>query len=111
MHFKEKTEQRHKLGSSADVISTLKKIIGREQDDEGRAIYSSGPYKLSNEYNKFSIDNLKWHSMTSEERKKTRVSVQKLQPVLRRQVYKASQKWHETLTSNSQKKVRARGTD
>ena len=73
MHFKEKTEHLnwdHKLGSSVDVISTLKKIIERQQDHEVHAIYGSGPYKLSDEYNKFSIDKLKWHSMTLEERKK-----------------------------------------
>ena len=49
MHFKEKTEQCHKLRSSVDVINTLKKIIERQQDDEIRAIYGSGPYKPSNE--------------------------------------------------------------
>ena len=70
MHFKEKTEQCHKLESSVDVINASKKIIERQQHDEVRAIYGSGPYKLNNEYNKFSIDNLKWHSMTLEERKK-----------------------------------------
>ena len=70
MHFKEKTEQCHKLGSSIDVVNTLKKIIDRQQGDEIRAIYGSGPYKLSRECDKFSIDNLKWHSMASEERKK-----------------------------------------
>ena len=59
MHFKEKTEQCHKLGSLIGIINTLKKIIDRQQDDEVRAIYGSGPYKLSREYGKFSIDNLK----------------------------------------------------
>ena len=70
MHFKEKPEQCHKLGSLVDVINTLKKIIERQQDGEVHAIYGSGSYKVNNEYNKFSIDNLKWHSMTLEERKK-----------------------------------------
>ena len=59
MHFKEKTEQCHKLGSSIGVIKTLKKIIDRQQDDKVHEIYGSGPYKLSREYGKFSIDNLK----------------------------------------------------
>ena len=59
MHVKEKTEQCHKLESSVDVINALKKIIERQQHDEVRAIYGSGPYKLNNEYSKFSIDNLK----------------------------------------------------
>ena len=70
MHFKEKTEQCHKLGSSIDVINTLKEIIDRQHDDKVRPIYGSDPYKLSREYDRFLIDNLKWHSMTSEERKK-----------------------------------------
>ena len=55
MHFKEKPEQRQKLESSLDVINTLEKIIERQQDDEVRAIYGSSPYKLSNEYNRFSM--------------------------------------------------------
>ena len=71
MHFKEKTKQCHKQGSSVDIINTLKKIIERQQGDEVWAIYGSGPYKLSNEYNKFSIDNLKWHSVTLEQRRNT----------------------------------------
>ena len=66
MHFKEKPEQRQKLESSLDVINTLEKMIERQQDDEVRAIYGSGPYKLSNEYNRFLMDNLNWHSMTLE---------------------------------------------
>ena len=70
MHFKEKMEQCHKLGSMVDVINTLKKIIERQQDNEVCTIYGSGPYKLINEYNKFSTDNLKWHSMILEKRKK-----------------------------------------
>ena len=70
MHFKEKTKQRHKLGLSVDIINTFKSIIERQQDHGVHTIYGSGPYKLSNEYNKFSIDNLKWYSMTLKERKK-----------------------------------------
>ena len=92
MHFKEKTEQCHKLGSLLGETNTLKKIIETQQDAEVRTIYGSGLYRLSNEYTKFSIDNLKWHSMILQERKKARASVQKLQSVLRIQVYKASQK-------------------
>ena len=70
MHFKEKTEQCHKLLSSTDVIGTLRKIAERQQDDEIRALYRSESYKLSKEYCRFSVDSLKWHSMSSEERKK-----------------------------------------
>ena len=72
---KEKTKQCHKLRSSVAVIITLKKTIERQQDDEVLVIYGSGPYKLNNDYNKFLIDNLKWHSMTLEERKKTCANV------------------------------------
>ena len=81
MHFKEKMEQCHKLGSSLEVINTSK-IIERQQDDQVRAIYGSGPYKLSNEYNKFSIDNVKWHSMTLEERKKHVLAFRNYNPSL-----------------------------
>ena len=88
MHFKEKTEQRHKLGSSIDVINTLKKIIDRQQDDKVCAIYGSGPYKLSREYHKFSIDNLKWHSVTSEERKKHVLAFRNYNPSLEDQFTK-----------------------
>ena len=70
MHFKKKTEQCHKLLSLTDVIGTLRKIVERKQDDEIRALYGNGPYKLSKEYCRFSVDSLKWHSISSEKRKK-----------------------------------------
>ena len=59
MNFKEKTEQCHKLLSSADVIGTLRKIAERQQDDEICALYRNGSYKLSKEYCRFSLDSLK----------------------------------------------------
>ena len=88
MHFKEKTEQCHKLGSSIDVIDTLKKIVDRQQDDEVRAIYGSGPYKLSRDYLKFSVDNLKWHTMTSDQRKKQVLALRNDPPSLEDQFTK-----------------------
>ena len=81
IHFKEKTEQCHKLGSSEDAINTWKKIIERQQGKEVCAIYGSGPYKLSNEYNKFSI---KFEVALNDigREKKTRASVINYNPSL-----------------------------
>ena len=90
MHFKEKTEQCHKPGSTIDVINTLKKIVDRQQDDEVRAIYGSGPYKLSRGYRKFSVDNLKWHTMTSDQRKKHMLALRNYRPSLENQFQKPS---------------------
>ena len=42
-----------KKGIVADVISTLKKLVDRHEDDKVRAIYGSGPYCLSTQYAKF----------------------------------------------------------
>ena len=91
MQFKEKTEQCHKLGSSVNVINTVKKIIKRQQDDEVRTVYGSGPYKLNNEYNKFSIDNLKWHLMTLEERKRHVLAFRNYNPSLEGKFIKAAE--------------------
>ena len=52
-HFREKMEQSYKKGIVADVISTLKKLVDRHEDDKVRAIYGSGPYCLSTHYAKF----------------------------------------------------------
>ena len=35
-----------------------------------RAIYRSGPYRLSDRYKKFEVDSVKWHSMGPEARMK-----------------------------------------
>ena len=109
MHFKEKTEQCHKLGSSVDVINTLKKIIERQQDDEVPAIYGSGLYKLSKEYNKFLIDNLKWHSMTLEERKQHVLGFRNYNPSLEDKFIKPAKSGrkpsHQTLKRKRQPDV------
>ena len=85
LHFKEKTEQCHKLGTTIEVIKTLGKIIDRQQDDEVRALYGNGPYKVSKDYNKFVVDTVKWHSMTSGQRQKHVAAFRSHQPTLEEQ--------------------------
>ena len=53
-----------------DVIKTFKSLVERQQDEEVRAIYRSGPYRLSDCYQKFEVDSVKWHSMDPEARMK-----------------------------------------
>ena len=45
-HFKEKKEQCFEEGNIKMVIETMKTLIERQEDDEVRAIYASGPYRL-----------------------------------------------------------------
>ena len=52
-------EQSYKKGTVEDVISTLKKLVERQEDDEIRAIYGSGPYCFSAQYAKFLMDSMK----------------------------------------------------
>ena len=63
-------EQSYKKGTVADAISTLKKLVDRQEDDEVRVIYRSGPYHLSAQYAKFQTDSEKWHSLDAEKRRK-----------------------------------------
>ena len=77
MNFKEKT----------GVIGTLRKIVERQQD-EICALYGSRPYKLSKECCRFSVDTLKWHSMSSEERKKHVLAFRSHKPSLEDQFKK-----------------------
>ena len=77
--------------SSTDVIGTLRNIAERQQDDEIRALYGSGPYKSSKEYLRFSVDSLKWHSMSSEERKKHVLVFRNYKPSLEDQFKKTKQ--------------------
>ena len=51
-------EQSYKKGTVADIISTLKKLVDRQEDDEVRAIYGSSPYRLSPQYAKFLMDSV-----------------------------------------------------
>ena len=61
-------EQSYKKGTVADVISTLKKVVDRQEDDEVRGVYRSDPYRLSAKYVKFQIGSVKWHSWDAEKR-------------------------------------------
>ena len=46
-----------------NVIKTFKSLVERQKDKEVRAIYRSGPYRLSDRYKRFEVDSVKWHSM------------------------------------------------
>ena len=48
------------------VIRTFKSLGERQQDEEVRAIYRSGPYRFSDRYKKFEVDSVKWYSMDPE---------------------------------------------
>ena len=38
------------------MLSTVSRITERQQSDEVKALYGSGPYSLSNDYIKFKVD-------------------------------------------------------
>ena len=69
-HFQEKLEQSYKNSSLETVSSTVQKLIKRQENDEIKTIYRSGPYSLSKQYSKFKIDSVKWHSMANYYRRK-----------------------------------------
>ena len=69
-HYLEKKEQSFRKGTVEDVIKTFKSLVERQQDEEVRAIYRSGPYRLSDRYKKFEVDSVKWHSMYPKARMK-----------------------------------------
>ena len=81
-HFRQKQEQCFKRLSSADVVDTLSQITERQQSDEVKALYGSGPYSLNKNYVKFKVDSLKWHSWTAEKRDKHIISFRKHSPKL-----------------------------
>ena len=45
-HYLEKKKQSFRKGTVLDVIKTLKSLVKRQQDEEVRAFYGSGPYRL-----------------------------------------------------------------
>ena len=69
-HFREKLEQSYKKGSLETVISTLEKLVERQENEEIKVIYWSSPYSLSKQYSKFKIDSVKWHSMGGDYRRR-----------------------------------------
>ena len=69
-HFQEKKEQCFKKGNINDVINTIKALVERQQADEIRALYGSGPYRLSKAFERFTVDSVKWHSYEPERRRR-----------------------------------------
>ena len=65
-HHLEKKEQSFKKEAMEDAIKTFKPLVERQQDEEVRAIYRSGPYRLNDRYKKFEVDSVKWHAMDQE---------------------------------------------
>ena len=76
---------------TTDVIDTLRKIVEQQQQDEIRAPYGSGSYKLSKEYFRFSVDCLKWYSMSLKEKKKHMLAFRSYKPLLEDQFKKPKQ--------------------
>ena len=81
-HFREKNEQCFKKGNVLEVISTLKSLVRRQEDDKIKAIYGSGPYRLSQPFKKFAIDPIKWHNMNLQKRIKHVEQFRKYNPKL-----------------------------
>ena len=52
-------EQCYKKGTVADVISKLKKLVDRQEDDKVRAISGSGSYWLGGQYAKIQMASVK----------------------------------------------------
>ena len=40
-----------------------KSLVKRQEDDEIKASYGSGPYRLSQPFKKFAIDSINWHNI------------------------------------------------
>ena len=49
-------------------MKTFKSLVERQQDEEVRANYRFGPYRLSDRYKMFEVDSVKWHAMDPETR-------------------------------------------
>ena len=67
-HYQEKKEQSFRKGTVEDVAKTFKSLVKRQQDEEVRAIYISGLYRLSDRYKNLEVGSIKWHSMDPEAR-------------------------------------------
>ena len=77
----------------ADEISTLKKLVDRQEDDEVRVIYGSGPYRLSAQYAKFQMDCVKWHSLDAEKRRKHVLLFRQHIPTMEQEFKKPQKSW------------------
>ena len=65
-HYLEEKEQSFRKGTVEEVIKAFKSLVERQQDEEVRAFYRSGPYRSSDHYKMFEVDSVKWHSMDPE---------------------------------------------
>ena len=65
-HYLEKKAQSFRKGTVEDVIKAFKSLVERQQDEEVRAFYRSGPYRVSDHYKTLEVDSVKWHSMDPE---------------------------------------------
>ena len=65
-----------------DVIKTFKSLVERQKDKEVRAIYRSGPYRLSDRYERFEVDSVKWHSMDPQAQMKHAKRFRRYRPAL-----------------------------
>ena len=65
-----------------DVIKTFKSVVERQKDKEVRAIYRSGPYRLSDRYERFEVDSVKWHSMDPQAQMKHAKQFRRYRPAL-----------------------------
>ena len=59
-----------------------KSLVKRQEDDEIKAIYGSGPYRLSQPFKKFAIDSINWHNMNPQKRIKHVEQFRKYSPKL-----------------------------
>ena len=69
-HFCQKNEQSFKAGIISEIVGTLKTLTERQQNDKVRALYGSGPYYLSQNYRRFQVDSVQWHSMNAKKKMK-----------------------------------------
>ena len=68
-HFRGEMELSYKKRTVVDVISTLKKLVDRQEDNEIRAIYGSGSFHLNIQYAKFQMDSVKWHFLDAKKQR------------------------------------------
>jgi hypothetical protein len=61
---------KHRDVSLTAAVSSLKNRVLRLYQDAAKALYGQGPYRLDEEYEKFSLDYDGWKDMSPEERKR-----------------------------------------
>jgi len=61
LHYIEKRNQCFQKKSVTEVSQTLRDLALRQENDEIRALYGAGNYRLANAYSKFQVDSARWH--------------------------------------------------